>query len=117
MYINNINDINNIILFYFILFYFFLLYFISLFQFYLNYLKKKKKKKKKNSNAECNRFASSSKDGTVKIWDAKTRRVLMTFGSHTAPVMCVKWGGEGLIYSASRDKTIKVWDSKDVSIL
>jgi len=115
MYINNINDINNIILFYFILFYFFLLYFISLFQFYLN--KKKKKKKKKNSNAECNRFASSSKDGTVKIWDAKTRRVLMTFGSHTAPVMCVKWGGEGLIYSASRDKTIKVWDSKDVSIL
>jgi len=45
MYINNINDINNIILFYFILFYFFLLYFISLFQFYLN--KKKKKKKKK----------------------------------------------------------------------
>lgn len=66
-----------------------------------------------HSNAECNRFASSSKDGTVKIWDAKTRKVLMTFGSHTAPVMCVKWGGEGLIYSASRDKTIKVWDAKD----
>jgi len=40
----------------------------------------------------------------------------MTFGSHTAPVMCVKWGGENLIYSASRDKTIKVWDAKDVSI-
>jgi ribosome assembly protein 4 len=25
--------------------------------------------------------------------------------------MCVKWGGNGFIYTASRDKSIKVWDS------
>jgi len=31
--------------------------------------------------------------------------------SHTKGVTCVKWGCEGLIYSASQDRTIKVWDS------
>ena len=37
----------------------------------------------------------------------------MTLSQHTGPVTCVKWGGDGLLYSASRDKTIRVWDSKD----
>lgn len=35
----------------------------------------------------------------------------MTISQHTAAVTCVKWGGEGLIYTASQDKTIKVWNS------
>lgn len=29
---------------------------------------------------------------------------------YTSGVTCVRWGGEGYIYSASRDRTIKVWD-------
>ncbi|KAJ3088332.1 hypothetical protein HK102_009011 [Quaeritorhiza haematococci] len=66
-----------------------------------------------HSNKECNRFASASRDGTVRVWDARLRRVLFSMSQHTAPVTCVKWGGEGLIYSGSRDKTIKVWDGKD----
>jgi ribosome assembly protein 4 len=33
--------------------------------------------------------------------------------NHTMMVSCVKWGGEGLIYSASRDTTISAWDAKD----
>ncbi|KAI8815386.1 quinon protein alcohol dehydrogenase-like superfamily [Cladochytrium replicatum] len=64
-------------------------------------------------NRECNRFATASKDCTVKIWDANLRRCLFTLAQHTDPVMCVRWGGEGLIYTGSRDKTIKVWDGKD----
>jgi ribosome assembly protein 4 len=43
---------------------------------------------------ECNRFASASKDGSVRIWNAAMRKVLMVFSQHTAPVMCVKWGGK-----------------------
>jgi ribosome assembly protein 4 len=36
----------------------------------------------------------------------------MTMCSHTKAVTCVKWGGEGRLYSASRDTNINVWDAK-----
>ncbi|KJE92636.1 NLE1 protein [Capsaspora owczarzaki ATCC 30864] len=64
-------------------------------------------------NPECRRFATASKDGTVKIWDILQKRCLMTFAQHTNSVTCVKWGGEGLIYTASQDRTIKVWRVAD----
>ncbi len=65
---------------------------------------------------KCHRLASASRDGTVRIWDITLRKVLMVLSQHTAPVTCVKWGGEGRIYTASRDKSIKVWDDASVSI-
>ncbi|KAI8909106.1 quinon protein alcohol dehydrogenase-like superfamily [Gorgonomyces haynaldii] len=61
-------------------------------------------------NKDCNRFVSSSKDGTAKIWNATLRKLIVTLAQHTAPIMCVKWGGDGKVYTASRDKSIKVWD-------
>ena len=36
---------------------------------------------------------------------------------HLQCVMALKWGGEGLIYSASQDRSIKVWRGSDVSCL
>ncbi|OQR92233.1 notchless family protein [Thraustotheca clavata] len=60
-------------------------------------------------NLSCERFASASKDGTIKIWNARTGRQLASLSGHTDSVECIKWGGEGLLYSASRDRTIKVW--------
>lgn len=63
------------------------------------------------SNASCRRLASSSSDGTVRVWDVVKKQLEFSMAQHTAPVMCVKWAGDGLIYSASRDKTIKVWAS------
>ena len=39
----------------------------------------------------------------------------MVLSGHTHCVTCVKWGGEGLLYTASQDRTIKVWRAKDVS--
>ncbi|KAJ1659533.1 ribosome assembly [Dispira simplex] len=63
-------------------------------------------------NPQCTRFASSSKDGTVRIWDAVHRRVTLTISQHTAAVTSIRWGGDGLLYTASQDKTIKVWDTQ-----
>lgn len=67
-------------------------------------------------NSKANRLASSSKDGTVRIWDTILRKNVFTISQHTAAVTCVKWGGEGLIYTASQDKTIKVWNSEVIII-
>ena len=48
------------------------------------------------------RFVSGSRDSTLRVWDAKTRKCLFSMTNHTLVVTAVKWGGEGLIYSASR---------------
>ena len=59
------------------------------------------------------RLATSSKDGTIKIWDTTRRVCLYTLGGHTSSVSCVKWGGQGMLYSGSHDKTVRVWDMKN----
>ena len=48
----------------------------------------------------------------MRIWNVLTKRADMVLAQHTDAIACVKWGGEGLIYTASRDKTIKVWDDQ-----
>jgi len=57
------------------------------------------------------RVASSSKDGTVRIWDVIGGKIDSALTGHKGSVTCVKWGGAGLIYTSSHDKTIKVWNA------
>lgn len=59
------------------------------------------------------RFVTGSKDNTLRIWDAAARKMLITMSSHTQAITQVKWGGDGLIYSASRDCSINVWNAED----
>ncbi|EFJ07692.1 hypothetical protein SELMODRAFT_236231 [Selaginella moellendorffii] len=59
----------------------------------------------------CRRFASASKDGDVRVWDSSLRKSVLCLSGHTRAVTCVKWGGDGLIYSSSQDCTIKVWET------
>eukprot|EP00002_Diphylleia_rotans_P037246 TRINITY_DN82_c0_g1_i1.p1 TRINITY_DN82_c0_g1~~TRINITY_DN82_c0_g1_i1.p1 ORF type:complete len:504 (-),score=89.12 TRINITY_DN82_c0_g1_i1:1349-2860(-) len=66
-----------------------------------------------HSNIECSRLVSSSKDGTAKIWDVVKGNCLLTLASHTLSVTCVRWGGEGLIYTGSQDRSIKVWAAEN----
>ncbi|KNC78588.1 notchless protein like 1 [Sphaeroforma arctica JP610] len=70
-----------------------------------------------HANPECNRVATSSKDGTVKVWDTVRHKVLFSLSQHTQSVTSVIWGGEGLIYSASLDRTIKVWRASDGALV
>ena len=84
-------------------------------------------KGKKETSAASSRLATGSKDGTVRVWDArKGRRCLATMSGHRLAVTSVDWGGgggggggenggggseenTGRIFSASRDGTIRVW--------
>ena len=76
-----------------------------------------------NTISCCERLVTASKDNLIKIWNVRTRQCEVTMAGHMDSVESVKWGGEGLIYSASRDRTIKVWcaepktSSKDVGKL
>jgi len=66
-----------------------------------------------SSNATSPRLASSSKDGTVRVWNTGTRTLQFALGGHTASVNVVKWSGSSFIYTGSSDRTVRVWDSSN----
>ena len=64
-------------------------------------------------NASTPRLASSSKDGTVRVWNVSGASCDYVLGGHTSSVNVVRWGGDGLLYTASSDRSIKVWSAKE----
>lgn len=67
-------------------------------------------------NAPCRRFVSASKDGDARIWDVSLKKCIVLCG-HTLAVTCVKWGGDGVIYTGSQDCTIKVWETTEGKLI
>ena len=51
----------------------------------------------------------------MRVWDVLLGKAAMVLSGHIHSVTGIKWGGEGLMYTASQDRTIKVWRTKDVS--
>ncbi|WZZ89159.1 hypothetical protein YC2023_117738 [Brassica napus] len=62
-------------------------------------------------SSPCRRFVTSSKDGDARIWDVTLKKSLICLSGHTLAVTCVKWGGDGIIYTGSQDCTIKMWET------
>ena len=58
------------------------------------------------------RVATSSRDGTGKIWDANTGSLLHTLNGHQEDVINISWSPDGSkVASASWDNTGKIWDA------
>ncbi|XP_038615160.1 notchless protein homolog 1 [Tachyglossus aculeatus] len=64
-------------------------------------------------NPEARYLASASKDGSVRVWDSSSGRCHRILTGHTQAVTCLRWGGDGLLYSGSQDRTVKVWRAHD----
>ena len=68
-------------------------------------------------NPSCRKLASSSKDGDVRIWDVVIGNCLINLAGHQQGVSCIRWGGQGLIYSASQVIGIFSQNSSNLLIL
>ncbi|MPY63460.1 nSTAND1 domain-containing NTPase [Streptomyces spongiae] len=59
-------------------------------------------------------LATGGNDGTVRLWDARTRLPRATIKSSTEPVSTVMFSPDGRTLAAgSRDGTARVWDVRD----
>jgi hypothetical protein len=64
------------------------------------------------------RLATSSNDGTAKVWDVATGRTLMTLRGHSGPVGSVVYSPDGKrLATASDDRTAKIWDAATGKVL
>jgi len=56
---------------------------------------------------------SGSIDGTMKLWDANSGRVIRTFSGHTGSVYSVAFSPDGrqVLSGSYDDKTMKLWDA------
>lgn len=56
-------------------------------------------------------LASSSKDGTIGLWDIGSGKMLHMLEGHSEGVLSIAWSrGGSTLASASKDKTVKLWN-------
>jgi WD40 repeat protein/serine/threonine protein kinase len=67
------------------------------------------------------RLASAGNDGTVRIWDTKSGKELLTLKKHTGPVLGLAFSPDGKrLASAGQDMAVRLWETqsgKEVSVV
>ncbi|MDZ4819666.1 MAG: c-type cytochrome domain-containing protein [Planctomycetota bacterium] len=64
--------------------------------------------------ADGQRLATGEANGTIRIWDLTTGKVLQSVSAHAGPVTGVKFSPDGArLFSVSKDKSLKVWKVAD----
>jgi WD40 repeat protein len=67
------------------------------------------------------RIVTASQDGTARIWDAVSGRVIAGLRGHARPVLSAAFSPDGSrIVTASQDRTARMWDvatGKEISVL
>ena len=57
-------------------------------------------------------LASASSDGTVRLWDSRSRRATATLTGHTGAVTAVAYSPDGTrLATAGADGTVRLWDA------
>jgi WD40 repeat protein len=69
-------------------------------------------------SADGERLASGSGDCTVKLWDARTGRLLHTLAGHETHVTSVALSADGeRLASGSEDHAVKLWDARTYELI
>ncbi|CAG9329043.1 unnamed protein product [Blepharisma stoltei] len=62
-------------------------------------------------------FISGSDDSTIKLWDLRVPRSILTLISHENPITCTIFTSQFTFLSGSLDKSIKEWDIRVADVI
>lgn len=62
-------------------------------------------------------LASSSADGTIRLWDAETGESLRTIKGHKRGVWCVAFDPTGEVLASGDDDCVKLWETNSGNLL
>lgn len=61
-------------------------------------------------SADSRIFVSGSKDSTVKVWSALTKKLVQDLPGHADEVFAVDWAPDGSrVATGGKDKVVKLW--------
>jgi WD40 repeat protein len=63
-------------------------------------------------------IATCGADGTAKVWDSFTDKLVATLSGHTGTVNSVAWSSDGkMLVTAGADGTVRVWDAGTYTLM